>query len=1434
MKYLLLIIQFIIFFLIAAGVIFLVFFKNDIITESFQNNMKLVTKYFEINQNYNELTKDEQPGYVPVIDETLLLDVGSSFGQFDASKMPWDTENRELTESETVWGIIPGDATIALFRKILLASQLRDINSLQSKENQYYYEDPLFQYGTDNPGLATGLQSVTAVTQFAVPLVFGILIGNDIEDALRSNMKGAIFDMKNTIAKNGGIKNTIVNSTSEALKKIDLKRFAKVKLNNVTAPIKKIGKGVSEGVSLFNKARKAGKVTKLAKTATVAGAKAALAGVKAASGFFKKVIINIVKNILARLFRLLTTLLIVAVAAGSWLDIVSPGVGAFFNFVITPLVLILSLPDGPITKALDKWADSEGTCPRGTTALDQIIPSWAMILISFIPIVGDILDMVYPYVCSVDGSGLLVTKGPYNLPKYMEYPWLSTYFWNWPEYNGRASRPQVQGKYLQTELDETMRFTKGGDMDLYNVIYNWNYGPYLNFDDIVRDGNTNRFNQVNKKLVGFRPEYEEQNFFPSNLPSGAKFFYADFSDPTMLVQMAQFYYDFSIKNPEIDENSNANIQIISKINYVIASTLYTCDVECEMLNIRYNPINGEKYSEYITLNHDRRFYFGVDYNANPPTYWENSSNTEWVTLDNRYDSAVYNLNEYLHRYDIFKPNDVITGELLVTAYEQIKIAETNLNNLISSSNYTLDDYNILNENKMNAQTNYVDLIEEIGKYETPIPAVARARLDYRVNAVIEIKNELWDLQKRLRPVSQANIHPQYKIYGCTHLDYTAGSAIDADVSSFEVDYRKHVNFNVLPYISRCKEIFLNTQICADISNVEQVITKYKEQFPNKDIKSIVNIKAQGKNVCKFTWDEVTTGQNDLVRKEYNLLYQTDLSSCTFCLPNRLIAEGSSELPAIESIKMYKNPITDSNEQIYNSEYNTRLQYRKAFYFQPTITSGLLGSNVTFSKIENIDTIPRFDPNTYAVLPELVRPKKPIRVTYPGRPQSYLGTNSNDLCSNPETLQKFILDYNATNPANKILSVVKAYTVDDNTCDLSVDILFKNSSNNNTVQRRTISFNVKPATEGFANVYTYDSINNNDALLIRPNTPYLEPPYSETGVTYGKPYLNRFNPTIQSNVTFFDNQLVTDYTKNTLGILRDTRNLLLELKDTQYLANDASNCRKKCDNKEIMQRIMEQYNIDNKGKGRYDQEDKTMYTIFKAATESADKCHLYFAQTTDNYGDRYAANKTNSSNYLTESRVALRAVNMKQLPGICNFVPIAGQTYVDISASDVALQSGVDVFANDSNFYVSDREIPNRDSCTNLNCRDANLVNAAINDYNQVTGNSITRVFKTLKVGNDTCDYSILQNLLYEGEVVPDVEGVLRVRYKYPIFKENMKNCGSFTYEPATVYDEENYKSDTFELQFSENISDDDPNVSPIFSYNNNPNDPINSVIQNIP
>lgn len=1425
MKKILDIIQYILLLIIAITVIFYVFIKkNDKSYEDFQNKVNNSFNYFNVNtEDYYNLTKEESPQEIQQNPDELILDIGGAFGEVDASRIPWDSENKQLTQKEAVWGIVPTDARIALFKKIYLANQLDNFNNLRSDQDraEFYYQDPLFGFGTNNRDVAENMG------------VFNQLLG---------------FGMT-ALGVKGAFEEASERKAAMALKKIEetpVKKniteiFSKARLNGVVAEAK-------------------GKVVEfLEKNITENGKIKPFKALKSGGKGFYKIFMKAIKlKYLMMGLKFIGKMIMKYIAVSSVLYAIPPPMlgivlGFAYDAIITPLLFFC---DSIITSAMDKWGGTDGTCPSGTTALDILIPAPANMVFELVPVLGDLFGFFYPYVCSDNKTGALVLKGPLNLPKYIGYPWLSSYFWSWPNYKGDYLPPKIVGKTLCTKLSPgsagycavLQKKANPNPYDLYETVYYWGDNTratltgtayadnYYNFNRIIDLGDSDpsysELNYVSKKMNGMTPEYKTEYFFRSELfPPNSKFFYADFSDPTMLVQMAQFYYNSAIANPVVDYNDGSyNIEIISKINYVIASSLFTCDIECEMLNIKYDPNTGSNYSEYITLNHDRRFYFNVNYSNKAPYYWEDTNNktayysgdsntSEWKELDDRYDNAMYNLNEYLHRYTIFKPSDVVTAELFVTAYEQIQNTGTVYSNLISSSNYSQDDYNIIYSNYSMSQENYNDIFDEININAN------KEFLTVRVSTVVGIKDELWEKQKELSPVSSNNIHPQYSLYGCTHLDYTAGAAAAADLSAYQADYRKRVNFDVLPYISRCKNTLIDINKCIDLSNIEQVIKQYKEEYPNKDIKSIVNIKAQGTNGCKFTWDETTSGQNDLTRKTYNILYQTDLSSCTFCLPNKLVTQGSPELPSDPNIKMYKNPITNPISQLYNPEYNTILSYKKGYYFKPVITSNGPLSNVSFEKVPDVDTIPRYDPSTYEELPDLVRPKKPIRIYYPPSPETHLFNGSNDVCSNPDTLNKFILDYNSQNTSNKILSIVKAFTSSSNSCDLEVDILIKYSENSNVVQRRTLSFNMK---EGFENIYTYDSLKNNDGLYITRSTKDLESPYSETGVTYGKPFVNNYNPTVISNISYFNNDLVTNFTTNTSQIVKNTQNMIIDLKGAQYLGNDSTNCKKKCDDPIIMQRMLEQYNNDNQAKGRYNQDNLTMYTIFKSATESADKCHLYFAQTDDYYADFYAPNKTSSNNYISESRPALRRVSMKQLPGTCDFVPVAGQIYLDISASDLALQAGIDVYANDSNFYT-----PVRNNCTNLNCKDTSLINAAIQDYQTVTGNSVKNIVKTLKVGNDTCDYNIIQDFKYQGYTLPNIESVLRVRYKYPLYR-NSQTCAPFTYERATNYDETNYVSDTFELQFAETLDATDPSASPILSYINNPNDPIKNVIQNIP
>jgi hypothetical protein len=97
--------------------------------------------------------------------------------------------------------------------------------------------------------------------------------------------------------------------------------------------------------------------------------------------------------------------------------------------------------------------------------------------------------------------------------------------------------------------------------------------------------------------------------------------WVDFANPKMLNKMAQFYYDASRKNPVTTADGMLTVEYISKFMGLISTTALTCDVQCEISQITFDPESGVKICETVvptepgnlsTLYHDRRFYFYRD------------------------------------------------------------------------------------------------------------------------------------------------------------------------------------------------------------------------------------------------------------------------------------------------------------------------------------------------------------------------------------------------------------------------------------------------------------------------------------------------------------------------------------------------------------------------------------------------------------------------------------------------------------------------------------------------------------------------------------------------------------------------------------------------------------------------------------------------------
>ena len=317
------------------------------------------------------------------------------------------------------------------------------------------------------------------------------------------------------------------------------------------------------------------------------------------------------------------------------------------------------------------------------------------------------------------------------------------------------------------------------------------------------------------------------------------------------------------------------------------------------------------------------------------------------------------------------------------------------------------------------------------------------------------------------------------------------------------------------------------------------------------------------------------------------------------------------------------------------------------------------------------------------------------------------------------------------------------------------------------------------------------MNPNEGLNITPRTSDLADPYS-VGFSLINPYINEFRKDIVPYTTFFTDDLIKGFTSKTKGLYENTAKLYKNIAATNHLGN--SNCTNKCSDPVIVQRMMEQYNVDNTPTERYGQTQNSIINFVRAATDSNNMCKVIFENKQDLYGDYYLNDKT-SSNYMTVNNLYLKQIQMKSdNQNSCVFYPIPNQSYDDISASDIVLSS-----ADDFNTYLT----PDRTGCLPPNCRNPTLYQAAFADYEAKTGHTINSINQSMSVGNSDytqsgiCDYLINQDLNFTEGTLPEVDTVLRVTYTNNLYSLGQLNCDASTYS---------YKPDNFQLFLPDTVA----------------------------
>ena len=450
-----------------------------------------------------------------------------SFGgltDIDPNNIPWDADNKYADPNAIVWGTYPPNASVSIFVKVY-NQNVTPVYNANTSTSEYPF--PMVSPPSFTPGELVAINVAEQAASLAGAAAVGMAIDRAYEAAVAEGPDRGDKKVK-PVEKSSSIK---VQGASSPTIKGNMKRFKWFKGNAyLRATGAKLAKVMARIVS--------------SKLATSIAASAAAASASAVS------------------------------VVGAWAT-------PFFIFIGVACILLATLTPA----ILDNATDDIRLCPPGYKPLRQIIPDYASNILSWVPIIGDIISTFQPYACVwIDpenkgklppvGTAAVVIAEPIPDPSYYNDITLSAYYQN------------------------RCPITDTGSYD--------NPTPYC-------------------------PPVPGQPYYPPTTKEGIVKPWVDFSDRTMTDKMAQFYYDYSIRTPNSNGDGTITYEYITKIYSVCASSEFSCDIMCAMSSATYDPLTGCSYdvqplpTDTAGNNmHDRRFYFNV---INPTVVKKNASGT---------------------------------------------------------------------------------------------------------------------------------------------------------------------------------------------------------------------------------------------------------------------------------------------------------------------------------------------------------------------------------------------------------------------------------------------------------------------------------------------------------------------------------------------------------------------------------------------------------------------------------------------------------------------------------------------------------------------------------------------------------------------------------------------------------------------------------------
>ena len=510
----------------------------DTLSEAYKADTVIREAYEAYQEAADEadMANDEDPTVEPPPE--ALPDVGTSLGTLDSSisSVPWDSDNSSMLQKDTVWGYVSPEASKSIWNKAYYMNLFGDLANISTDESgKFTYQSPVLGIEVNDPQAG----AAAAVGDFLIMNVVAPAIQNSISNISPIELQPSTRKLDKPITKvqrpvGPHLKSKMGGGKFKALRKAMSNRFTKW-----------FAKKMQTFMAKFM-IKKAALIASLQATAVSIGIATMGAGLPQAQS-----VVAMVSTILE---------------------------------VLGNITMAISIVMAPV---LEQLIDGEGMCPNDYKALDKVIPVPANTFISmFIPVIGDIVDLFYPYVCFRKPRDELTA----GLASFVggQFPVALALFITAAVKDAQENTPWVVTK----KRLESQPYTEDNTL---SVAFTNQIQPAL-------DGNG----------VGIIPPPLEN--FQIQAPDGSKKArdWCNFANPIMLDRMANFYYKQASAYREMNEDGTVTFTYISRFLGVVASSELSCDVACAMTTVTFDPAQGNKVDVSVDTPFYRRFYFIKD------------------------------------------------------------------------------------------------------------------------------------------------------------------------------------------------------------------------------------------------------------------------------------------------------------------------------------------------------------------------------------------------------------------------------------------------------------------------------------------------------------------------------------------------------------------------------------------------------------------------------------------------------------------------------------------------------------------------------------------------------------------------------------------------------------------------------------------------------